>query len=545
MASGLSPRLLLGFGAVLVVIGVLGGLALSLMGDLSARAERVATENIPELLVTGKIRTALQEYRQLQLRLIVESSEGRREGTRADLIRAEVDIAALFAEFDRTVAEDDERATGAELRVAWEAYVARTGPSAGAPGRGATAVAAITGPARVAFDGIDARLRALQLDEEAQAVATHDAGQDEYRAAQITFASAVAGGILGIGGLGLWLLVVRPLRRAGADQAFRRRFQDALEMADDEDEALSTLARSLDAAHPGVPSELLLADSSQAHLHRAVLAGPDPAGPGCPVDAPHGCAAVRRGQTTVFGSSEEVGACPKLRGRPAGACSAICTPVTVLGRTIGVLHATGPVDHPPAGSTRDALESAAGQIGSRLGVIRAMAQSQLQASTDPLTGLLNRRSLEDRVQDLRRARVPFAVAMVDLDHFKRLNDSFGHETGDRALRLFARTAAETVRVQDIVARHGGEEFVIVFPRCSGREAAEVLERVRAGLRAALDGAELPGFTCSAGVAEAGPQEAFHDALRAADEALMSAKSSGRDRILIASPIRSGAATGTV
>ena len=344
-------------------------------------------------------------------------------------------------------------------------------------------------------------------------------------------------GLFGAGALGLWFLVIRPLRRAGARETYRRRFHEALEMADTEDEALEVVGRALGQACPGVPAELLLADSSQAHLHRALVAGPDPAGPGCPVDAPRACAAVRRGQAVVFPSSEAVGACPRLRDRPGGPCSAVCTPVSILGRTIGVLHATGPVGHPPADAARDALETTGTQIGSRLGVIRAMSQSQLQASTDPLTGLLNRRSLEDRVQDLRRTGIPFVVAMADLDHFKSLNDSFGHETGDRALRLFARTMGEAVRAQDIVARHGGEEFVVVFPRCSTGEAAEVMERVRTAVQAALLNGEVPEFTCSVGVAEAGPEEAFHDVLRAADEALMGAKRAGRDRVLIASSIR--------
>ncbi len=92
-------------------------------------------------------------------------------------------------------------------------------------------------------------------------------------------------------------------------------------------------------------------------------------------------------------------------------------------------------------------------------------------------------------------------------------------------------------MQDVVARHGGEEFVVVFPRCSAHEAGDVLERLRAGLRSALLTAELPEFTFSAGVAEAAPEEPFHDVLRAADEALLGAKRSGRDRVLIASSIR--------
>lgn len=88
-----------------------------------------------------------------------------------------------------------------------------------------------------------------------------------------------------------------------------------------------------------------------------------------------------------------------------------------------------------------------------------------------------------------------------------------------------------------MARHGGEEFVIVFPRCSTREAADVMDRVRDGLRDAIKAAGAPEFTFSAGLAEAAPDEDLKDILHAADEALMGAKRSGRDRVLIASPIR--------
>ncbi len=302
-------------------------------------------------------------------------------------------------------------------------------------------------------------------------------------------------------------------------------------MADTQDEAIEVTGRSLRAKCSNLPTELLLADSSEARLERALVVDPAREAPGCRVDAPGGCEAVRSGQTRVFESSEDIDACPKLSGRATGACFAVCTPVTVLGRTIGVLHAIGPDGQPPREVVRDVLETTGAQVGSRLGVIRAMHQSRLQASTDPLTGLLNRRSLEDRVKELRNARVPYVTAMADLDQFKRLNDAHGHETGDRALRVFTRAVEETVRAQDTVARYGGEEFVIVFPRCSTREAADVLERTRARLKEALQDAEVPAFTFSAGIAESQPDESFHDALRAADEALTRGQTLGpRSRV---------------
>ena len=539
MASHLSPRLLAGFGSLLLVMVGLGILALSLMDDLSERADRIAVNNIPELTKTAEVQTSVQEYRQLQLRHLLEPSLAGKSRLETELPRLASAVTGGLEDFGRVAPEEDERQEARRLISTWEHYVRQSSPSLALSRRGdeGGGVAVLTGRADATFVSLDDGLQELQTEEKAEAEATNAAGAKDYRGARTMFIVVVLTGLVGTGGLGLWFLVIRPLRRAGGREAFRRSFQEALEMADTEDEALEVAGRALGQACSEVPAELLLADSSEAHLHRALIAGPDPAGPGCPVDVPRGCAAVRRGQTTVFPSSEAVGACPKLRDRPGGPCSAVCTPVTVLGRTIGVLHATGPVGHPPANVARDTLETTGTQIGSRLGVIRAMSQSQLQASTDPLTGLLNRRSLEDRVRDLRRARIPFVVAMADIDHFKMLNDSFGHETGDRALRLFSRTMVEAVRVQDIVARHGGEEFVIIFPRCSTIEAAEVIERVRTELQTALMNGEVPEFTCSVGVADAGPDEAFHDVLRAADEALMGAKRSGRDRVLIAPSIR--------
>ena len=124
-----------------------------------------------------------------------------------------------------------------------------------------------------------------------------------------------------------------------------------------------------------------------------------------------------------------------------------------------------------------ALETLAQQAGSRIGLLRAMTSAQLQVATDPLTGSVNRRSLESRIHDLSVAEETYAVILADLDHFKVLNDAHGHETGDRALRLFADVLRASVRVDDLVCRYGGEEFVILIPGTNRDQAAAVAEHV--------------------------------------------------------------------
>jgi diguanylate cyclase (GGDEF)-like protein len=237
-----------------------------------------------------------------------------------------------------------------------------------------------------------------------------------------------------------------------------------------------------------------------------------------------------------FDSSDSLAACPRLRDRAGEPCSAVCVPITILGTPTAVIHATAPVSDASWNvETVEKIEGVAAHVGTRLGVLRAMTKSQLQAETDPLTGLLNRRAMEERVRELRTDDTGFALAMADLDHFKRLNDSFGHETGDRALRTFANVLRASVRDDDIVARHGGEEFVIVLPGLDALGAAPVLHRIREELRAAVGGALIPSFTVSIGVADSTWSPALDQVLRAADHALFEAKDQGRDRLVIADP----------
>lgn len=315
-------------------------------------------------------------------------------------------------------------------------------------------------------------------------------------------------------------------------QDFERRLATALEMAEGEPEVIEVIERALTALAPGTPAELLLADNSRSHLSRVAGVSAQGQLTSCSVTSPDHCPAARRSQVQRFADSDSLDACPKLRQRGGGRCSAVCVPVSIMGRGVGVLHIVSELQTPLESTQVQDLGTLADLVGARIGMLRMIAESQLQASTDSLTGLLNRRSMENKVREVRRGTDRIAVVLADLDHFKQLNDTYGHHTGDRALRLFAGVLASALRRQDLISRHGGEEFLAVLPDCTGGLAETALETVRLELAAAAAEHGLPGFTCSFGVAEAEQTEDFADAVSRADLALFEAKRTGRNRVVV-------------
>ncbi len=313
---------------------------------------------------------------------------------------------------------------------------------------------------------------------------------------------------------------------------FGSQLVEALEMADEEASAYDIIERAMVEIAPSSPMELLLSDSSRAHLERMAIS-PTSGAPSCPVQSPFSCVAVRRGSPVVFESSEALNACPKLRAREGGPCAAACVPISFMGRALGVLHATGPEGAPPSTEQVAQLTTLATQAGARIGTVRAFEKTQLQASTDSLTGLVNRRTFETQVRGLINQKRLFALAVADLDHFKAINDTHGHEAGDRALMFFSQFANDSLRDGDILARWGGEEFVFVFPDLDRRQAVLVLDRLREALAEAQPGT-TPRFTASFGVTDTNAAESLEQLLHIADSGLYVSKNSGRDRVTIGS-----------
>ena len=162
----------------------------------------------------------------------------------------------------------------------------------------------------------------------------------------------------------------------------------------------------------------------------------------------------------------------------------------------------------------------------------------IESMTDPLTGLLNRRYFDEQtrkeVARSRRHGLRFSVLMIDIDHFKRVNDSYGHPVGDLAIKALAEVCSNALRPQDILARYGGEEFVLTLPHTSSDGAGVVAERIRQTVeQVVLDTEAGPvRFTVSIGISTYSRDLPLEQIVGRADEALYRAKQRGRNCVVV-------------
>ena len=329
-------------------------------------------------------------------------------------------------------------------------------------------------------------------------------------------------------------LTLKQMRMDSDHDRFNKQLAEAFEIADAESDIAEVASRAMQSVSPSHPMELLLADTKQAGLRR-VAEHPGAGAPGCSVKHPANCVAVRRGSAVFYEDSEQLNACPYLRGRLSGAVSAVCVPLSFMGKSLGVLHATSAVREPIEERKVVDLETLALNAGMRTGTVRAFRRTQLEALTDSMTGLLNRRALEPELRDFIKLGQRFTLIMADLDRFKKLNDTFGHQAGDKALRTFSDTVREALRSGDRAARWGGEEFLLVLMGAPVDQAREWVERLRERLAEKCKSDDVPAFTASFGIADSSMWPDVEGLVRIADAALYAAKSEGRDRAVVGSP----------
>ena len=291
---------------------------------------------------------------------------------------------------------------------------------------------------------------------------------------------------------------------------FTTRVSNALEMAPTEQAALLLAEEALDRVMPEHPGEMLLADNSRAHLERvAVSAVAEP--PACPVTSPEDCIAARRGHLQVFGDANEMDACPRLKCRSNHVASAVCVPVSVLGRTVGVIHATTPraaAGFRDAGGRGDRRQPDVDAADPRQPARAAPRHDPGDVGDQPRRvhrqphRLGEPASPGDGVQ--RTARRP---ARRCRSCSRTSTTSRSSTTGTATKPATARSARSRRRCaprcdpDDIVCRYGGEEFVVVLPRCSAEDAQRVFQRVQKRVGMIGDDGRLPRFTASYGVTD--------------------------------------------
>lgn len=315
--------------------------------------------------------------------------------------------------------------------------------------------------------------------------------------------------------------LLRTLEVERMRSSFAQDLAEALDIADTAREVYEIARRAAD-VRLNSDNFHLIVDHGESALDWEVSTGER----ACACPSAKRCPALRKGRLMSFSPGGGLARCSQLL---QGDTHAICAPVAVAGKSLAIVQANWL--EAPSKDAEEACNAMAHALGTRLGVVLSLEEREQQANTDALTGLANRRGMQNLLSDLDEASNPYAVVACDLDHFKKLNDSFGHEVGDRCLCLFAQVLQEVCRASDLACRPGGEEFTLVLPHADQDAAIQVGERIRARLLHASHAAGRP-FTVSIGVATTvGGTQSPEGLLEMADRALYAAKEEGRDRVL--------------
>jgi diguanylate cyclase (GGDEF)-like protein len=395
--------------------------------------------------------------------------------------------------------------------------------------------AALAAQLTAAYQPVSAHLGQLSLTELDDARADHtQAGASAVHATALLTGVALLGIAAGVAVLRLGIGRIRRNLAPSQDQA---EFADTLQIADDEDEAHRLLQRHLERTLTATSAVVLNRNNSADRLE-AVTPLPDdsPLAATLRGAAPRSCLAIRSGRThRQDGGRPGLLSCAVCAVAP-GASS--CVPLTVGGEVIGSVLLSRPVPYTEGQEQR--IRESVGQAAPVLANLRNLAVAEIRAATDGLTGLPNQRAVADALKrtfaQATTTKAPLALLLIDLDHFKQINDQRGHPVGDQVLASVGATLRSVLRTRDFAGRKGGEEFAVLLPDTEIAAALEIAERVRAAIaEITLPGSDV-SVTASLGVAGFPDHASTLDRLeRLADAALYVAKRQGRNRVELAEP----------
>ncbi|HKY50318.1 MAG TPA: diguanylate cyclase [Candidatus Limnocylindria bacterium] len=309
---------------------------------------------------------------------------------------------------------------------------------------------------------------------------------------------------------------------------------EALAMGTDEVSTAAVAARSVSQAFRLVAATTLLTDPSLALLEAVGLAGAATEHP--VVRGPTNCPAIRSGRIFRVASPSDPVICPYMPFRD-GSTGYVCAPLMAAGEPVGALF----MEPAPDSVLEDAFTvAAADRVALAVANRRVLETARRQATTDGLTGLHNRHFLAEQLRLLQslaeRHKQPYAAIAIDVDDLKRVNDTFGHEMGDLALRGFANVVRKSIRASDVGVRTGGDEFLVLLPHSGLDDARSLATRVRDAVLAQGRSEPHTAITMSFGVAAWHAGRTAEQVLEAADAMLYAAKRAGKDRIFVERPV---------
>ena len=332
---------------------------------------------------------------------------------------------------------------------------------------------------------------------------------------------------------------LRRLEEQATESELLTAARDELQLCVDLEQVYASSANGFGRLLAGTSGSLCMMNNSR-QLVEVVAAWSGPDGPSLVEDAfvPEACCGLRLGQPRWRRPEISAIHCSHF---PEGAAERyLCLPIAAHGNTLGVLYVqcAGEEQRSRVLEHMDGLRQLVQLTGMAIATLNLRVKLENQSIRDSLTGLFNRHfmqiSLERELARAARRRQSLAVFMLDLDHFKKFNDAYGHAAGDMALQAVAEVFKANVRAEDVICRYGGEEFTIILPDLSLPMAVERADGIRRGVEAVrvpLDGEVLSEFSVSIGVAVYPVDgEQGEMLLRHADLALYRAKRMGRNRV---------------
>ena len=578
-AVGIRARFALALVALALSLGLVGWAGVSALDSGQASLQRIYGDSVITLQKIGRLQTLIGQSEETILYALASDSQSEQQQAGVALnTRIIPTVEVLLAEVSQSVADSPQQTLLARaLSDQWATFLSGfAGESL--QGQVASVRAAEAATFKIVLDQVSASAGALFNSERTDARTSHHASLASYKTglrvmvivviagfvasmlvllwlarlmlprmlAYSRFAQRLAAGDYRerleprgrdeIDGLGRILDTVAQSREDSERHDHRQaEFGEALQVTADEGEAQELLRRHLERSIPGASVVVLNRNNSLDRL-QAVTALPA----GSPLattllDAsPRSCLAVRGAHIHERHGDESALVDCAICGGCGGETR--CTPLLVGGEVIGSVLVNGPtaLDGAAEHHIRESVRQAAPVIAN----LRNLSMSETRAATDALTGLPNRRSLDDTIKRMvaqaHRTNQPLAALMLDLDHFKQVNDQLGHSRGDEILAAFGIQLHGLLRASDFASRYGGEEFLLLLPATDEAGALTFAERIRAAMRTLplpfLDRA----ITISIGLAVLPDHGLDSETLaRAADRALYAAKTNGRDRIEIA------------